>query len=100
VLPVQPSGLRFMHFALASVLLGALLPLGILFGLQQVDSRLRVPALVSKRSGIPVLAAIPRLMAPREAVRMERGLKLLTGVVFLTLAFVAASGWLKMTGGL
>lgn len=100
VLPVQPSGLRFMHFAIASVLLGALLPLGMIVGLQQVDSRLRVPALVSKRAGIPVLAATPRLMAPREAVRMERGLKLLTGVVFLTLAFVAASGWLKMTGRL
>jgi polysaccharide chain length determinant protein (PEP-CTERM system associated) len=100
VLPVQPSGLRFLHFGVAGVLLGVLVPIGLLLALQQVDPRLRVPALVWERTGVPVLAAVPRLVTPREALRLERSLKLLTAVVFITVAGVAASGVLKMTGRL
>lgn len=99
-LPVQPTGLRFLHFAVAGVFLGALLPLGVLLALGQVDPRLRVPALVWERAGVPVLAAVPTLMTPRQSVRLERSLNLLAGVVFLTLALVAASGVLKLTGRL
>ncbi|HEX9812790.1 MAG TPA: XrtA system polysaccharide chain length determinant [Burkholderiales bacterium] len=98
-LPVQPSGLRFMHFAIAGVLLGALLPLGVLVALGQVDPRFRVPALVWERTGVPVLAAVPALMTPNQSVRLGRSLNLLAGVVLLTLAVVAVSGVLKLTGG-
>jgi uncharacterized protein involved in exopolysaccharide biosynthesis len=100
VLPVKPSGLRFMHFVVAGLVLGTVLPLGILFAFQQVDPRLRAPALVQDRAGVPLLAATPRLVAPQQAARMEIGLNLLAFVVFLTLLFVAASGVLKMTGRL
>lgn len=99
-LPVQPSGLRFMHFAVGGLLLGALFPLGILLGLQQVDSRLRVPALVSARTGVQLLAVVPRLMTPRETRRTEWSLRLLAGVVFLTVAFVGVTGALKFVGRL
>jgi protein tyrosine kinase modulator len=100
VLPVEPSGFRFLHFAIAGVALGILVPIGILVGLQQVDPRLRVPALVAERTGIAVLAVLPHLMSPRQERRMERSLKLLAGVVFITFAFVAVSGVLKLTGRL
>jgi hypothetical protein len=88
-----------MHFAIAGVLLGALLPLGVLFALGQVDPRFRVPALVWERTGVPVLAAVPALMTPNQSVRLGRSLNLLAGVVLLTLAVVAVSGVLKLTGG-
>lgn len=99
-LPVQPSGLRFVHFAAAGLLLGLIVPLGVLFVLQQVDPRVRVPTLVSERFGTPVLAAVPALMSPRQAVRFARSLKFLSAVVFLTVAFVAVTGVLKFTGRL
>lgn len=41
VVPIVPVGLRFLHFVLGSVPLGLMIPLGILFGLLFIDTRVR-----------------------------------------------------------
>jgi polysaccharide chain length determinant protein (PEP-CTERM system associated) len=96
-LPVAPSGFRFMHFVMAGVVGSLLLPLGILFGLQQIDSRARVPVLISERLRIPVLATVPRLVTPDEMVRTRRSLNRLAIAVFATVAFVVVAGVLKLS---
>jgi polysaccharide chain length determinant protein (PEP-CTERM system associated) len=98
VLPMQPSGMRFMHFASAGMLLGVVLPFGVLIGFQQVDPRVRVSALISERNSIPVLATTPRLMAVTEVKRIERSVSWLAAVVVATILFVVAASMLKMNG--
>ncbi|MGA7296268.1 MAG: XrtA system polysaccharide chain length determinant [Rhodanobacteraceae bacterium] len=57
-LPLRPSGLRMLHFAIAGLGLGMAIPLGLLFCLVRFDPRAR-SARQLERIGIPVLASVP-----------------------------------------
>lgn len=59
VMPLRPSGLRLMHFAMAGLGLGIVLPLGLLFGYARFDPRVRSAAQIERMAGVPVLATIP-----------------------------------------
>src|SRR5690606_19829483 len=54
--PLAPSGIRFLHFAIAGLFLGLLAPIGILAAVLQVDPRVRVASIFEENTGIPVLA--------------------------------------------
>ncbi len=56
--PLRPSGLRMLHFAIAGLGLGIAIPLGLLFCLVRFDPRAR-SARQLERIGIPVLASVP-----------------------------------------
>jgi polysaccharide chain length determinant protein (PEP-CTERM system associated) len=58
-LPLQPSGIRFMHFAAAGLFLGASAPLGLLFLMLRVDPRIRTPVALAQGLAVPVLVTIP-----------------------------------------
>lgn len=94
----QPSGPRLVHFASSGLVLGAVLPLSLLFGLLLVDPRLRTGSEISDRLGLPLLATVPRLDKPREAAAERRGLILSGVVVMLTVAAVLAALVLRMRG--
>lgn len=98
VLPLQPSGLRFMHFAAAGLLGGLILPLGVLLALQQIDPRIRFPAIISERTGVTVLAAIPRFAMSSEVAQIDRSLNRLTMVVVVTVGAIVVVGMFKLTG--
>lgn len=100
VLPTEPSGMRFMHFAAAGLILGLGLPVGLLVALQHIDPRLRAPGIVTERMGLPVLAVVPRAVMISEVRKLERSLNRIVLVVLLTLAIVAYIGALKFTGRL
>lgn len=97
VLPVSPTGLRFAHFVLGGVLLGILVPLGLLFARLQIDPRIRVPSEISRVQKVPVLAVVPHLWSPAElkSLRWETGF--LTLLVVGTLAAAAALSVLRLT---
>ena len=100
VYPLKSKGPQFIHFALASILLGALAPIGLAGVYVQLDPRIRDASTVQETLGIPVLATIGKVITPREH-RKERFRTVVIFVIagcFVTLYLVV--GWLKYTGAI
>lgn len=94
----QPTGPRLVHFAAGGLVLGAALPLALLFGVLLVDPRIRTGIEVSDKLGLPLLATVPHLDKPREAAAERRGLILSVVMVVLTVIGVLTVGILRMQG--
>lgn len=73
-LPLSPSGLRFLHFVIAGLVLGAVLPLGLLYAKLQMDPRLRLGISIAEKHKTPLLAVVPHLWAPAETQAVRRDL--------------------------
>ncbi|MCA0394253.1 MAG: hypothetical protein LCH70_09095 [Proteobacteria bacterium] len=87
IMPLRPTGLRLMHIALAGLLAGIAIPLGLLWLLVRFDPRIRSPQLVETRSRYPLLASIPAYPSPRERrrqlMRMAVAASMVLAVVLL-----------------
>ncbi|MGD2171927.1 MAG: hypothetical protein PVJ78_03600 [Gammaproteobacteria bacterium] len=59
IVPLVPEGLRFLHFAIGSVILGAGLPLGFIVGILFIDPRIRHEEALDLNNDIPVLGSVP-----------------------------------------
>lgn len=84
-MPVRPSGLRFMHFAMGGLAVAAVVPLGLLFLLVRFDPRVRSPRQLERQSHYAVLTVVPRYRTPRdrrrEFMRMAASASILCAVV-------------------
>ena len=96
-LPLRPTGPAFIHFAIGGFLLGLLLPFGLLYAKQQLDSRVREPSLISNGLNLPVISVVPHLPTPAEAAASSRSLQWV-GIFVFTLVFVVVS--IIVSGGL
>lgn len=91
-LPLQPTGLRLMHFALAGLSLGVVVPLSLLGAYLFYDPRARSAVALANQLALPVLVSTPYFRTivdrRREAMRglMAAGMVLL---VFATHLIVA-----------
>lgn len=72
-LPHKPSGLQFLHFAIAGPLLGLMLPIGIVVVFRKLDPRIRSEDRIANELGLPVLGTVPHLYVPQEARREALG---------------------------
>lgn len=97
--PILPTGARFMHFALAGLLLGMVLPIMYLVGFLQVDPRIRLASTVTEDLELPLLAVVPHLKLPDEKIVWYRKKGTLILVVLTVLIIYAAVSWLKITQG-
>lgn len=95
VMPLTPSGLRFLHFVVGGLLLGLLVPVGMVYAKVQLDPRLRLTTLISDKHKVPLLAAVPHLWAPAETQAVRRELAWLSLVLNVTLLVVLATGVLR-----
>jgi predicted transcriptional regulator len=100
VVPVQPSGPRFLHFAAISLVLGILVPVGLIYLKVMYDPRICFKSTISEKLSLPVLAVIPHLSTLREARWKAWDGRLLGLLVLLYLGIFTYVGWLKFTGGL
>ncbi|UZE97962.1 XrtA system polysaccharide chain length determinant [Alkalimarinus alittae] len=100
VYPLKPKGPQFIHFALASILLGALAPIGLAGVYVQLDPRIRDASTIQENLEIPVLATIGKVITPREhrKERFKTVVIFIIGGCFVTLYLVV--GWLKYTGAI
>ncbi|GAB3384615.1 XrtA system polysaccharide chain length determinant [Lysobacter fragariae] len=57
--PLMPTGLRLMHFAVIGLLLAIAVPLLLLSMLVKHDPRVRTPLQIEHEAGLPVLGSIP-----------------------------------------
>jgi hypothetical protein len=96
VMPLRPSGLRLMHFAIAGLGLGIVLPLGLLFGYARFDPRVRSAAQIERMAGVPVLATIPSYPTPGDRRRnIVHGSVLLIMIAGVLLTY-AAMYWVRL----
>ncbi|WP_199099428.1 XrtA system polysaccharide chain length determinant [Dyella sp. ASV21] len=98
VMPLVPSGLRFMHFSIAGLALALAVPVGLLFGLVRLDPRVRSVERLEQATGLAVLASIPFYPTPDDRRREHRQNLFL----MVTLAGIAAIYlgvfWLRLKG--
>jgi polysaccharide chain length determinant protein (PEP-CTERM system associated) len=79
-MPLRPSGLRFMHFALGGLVAAMAVPLVLLFLLVRFDPRVRSPRQLESRGHYALLSVVPAYRTPRDR-RRELGRMLLSGSI-------------------
>jgi polysaccharide chain length determinant protein (PEP-CTERM system associated) len=100
IVPLQPYGPKFMYFPSSGLILGILVPLGVVFAMVQYDPRVRFKSTIPEKLGLPVLAVIPHLSTSREARWRAWDGWLLGLLVLLYLGIFIYISWLKFTGEL
>lgn len=98
VMPLTPSGLRFMHFAIAGIALALAIPFGMLFAIARFDPRVRSVEQLELLTGFTALATVPFYPTPQDR-RRER----LENTALVLLVFGVAMAylllfWLKLRG--
>jgi hypothetical protein len=92
VMPLTPSGLRFMHFGLVGIAMSLAIPLGLLFCLVRFDPRVRSVWQLEHSTGLTALASIPFYPTPRDRrrSRLQNTMLILvvTGVAAVYLALL------------
>ncbi len=98
VMPLVPSGLRFMHFGIAGIFAALAVPFGLLFGVARFDPRVRSIEQLESLTGLPVLANIPFYPTPSDHRReRQRNVALVLIVLTVVLAYLVLF-WLKLKG--
>jgi polysaccharide chain length determinant protein (PEP-CTERM system associated) len=91
-MPAAPSGPAMMQFAIGGLLLGVLMPLGLLYALNQMDTRVRSDSVISDKLKLPVAGVVPHLSTPKETLAISRSLQwvgvLVGSVVFIVISII------------
>ncbi|WP_225737532.1 XrtA system polysaccharide chain length determinant [Dyella acidiphila] len=98
VVPLVPSGLRFMHFGAAGLLLSIAIPFGLLFALVRFDPRVRSADQLERALGANVLAAVPFYPTPRDRRRDRLHNTLLILIAVGVAAFYLILFWVRHRG--
>ncbi len=69
ILPLRPSGLRLVHFALGGIVLAIAIPFALLYALVQFDPRIRSARHLERTTGLVALVSIPTFATTREKIR-------------------------------
>jgi polysaccharide chain length determinant protein (PEP-CTERM system associated) len=94
----SPNAPRFWQFVLGGVVLGVLIPLGLLFARLQFDPRVRLANAISERHKVPVAAIVPHLWSPGELTGLRKELTILALVVTATLALSGTLSVVRLVG--
>lgn len=90
-IPLQATGVRLMHVAIAGLVLAIALPLVLLFGWIKYDPRVRSPSQIEHGAGLPVLGSIPMSSNGQRTAQSARSLKLAMALVLMVpLAYALA----------
>lgn len=89
-LPAEPIGPPFALFVIGGIVLGLVLPFGLLYGRTQMDARVRAEAVIPETLNLPLLAVVPHLYAPSESLTARRSVHWL-GVLVFSVLFIAVS---------
>ena len=96
-LPVNPKGLRFLHFIAAGLFLGMMLPIAALYLYQLVDTKVKSSSLLASKMKVPVLATVETIRNDVD-LRIESGSRVARALLYLaTFASIAVLAYLRMT---
>ena len=94
----SPNAPRFWQFVLGGVMLGVLIPVGLLFARLRFDPHVRLANAISERHKVPVAAIVPHLWSPGELTGLRKELAMLALVVTATLALSATLSVVRLLG--
>lgn len=95
--PVRPTGVRFMHFMIAGLIGGVVVPIGLIYLYLQLDPRIRSARYINEDLQIPVIAEIPRYSIGSNSQYL-RGNAYIIVCIVIVLSLYGYAGWLKYTG--
>jgi polysaccharide chain length determinant protein (PEP-CTERM system associated) len=98
IMPLTPSGLRFIHFGLAGIVASLAVPFGLLFAVARFDPRVRSSAQLERLTGLKVLATIPFYATPDDRRHSHMLNMTLTLIVLVVLTAYLIMFWLKLKG--
>ncbi|MDH5572699.1 MAG: hypothetical protein OEY89_13115 [Gammaproteobacteria bacterium] len=96
--PVIPTGLRFLHFAIAGLCIGIAVPVGLIYIMLQIDPRVRFSNVIASELNLKVLAEITHLSNKTEQQKEKQNLIYLGVGTVMLLIIYGYVGWLKFTG--
>lgn len=98
-LPVNPNGLRFLHYVAVGLVLGVLLPVVGIYLLQVVNSKVKSGHLLASKMKVPVLASVEAIRHDVD-IRIESGGRITRTLFYLaTLSSIAVVAYLRMKSG-
>jgi len=97
-IPLIPTGLRFIHFAAAGMLLGLLVPIGLIYTMLQVDPRVRFSSIISNDLDLLVLAEINHISSNSELHKAKINVLLISMGFMIVFVIYGYIGWLKFKG--
>jgi len=89
-LPAEAISPPLAFFVIGGIILGLVLPFGLLYGRTQMDARVRAEAIIPETLNLPLLAVVPHLYAPSESLTARRSVHWL-GVLMFCVLFIAIS---------
>jgi polysaccharide chain length determinant protein (PEP-CTERM system associated) len=96
ILPLRPSGLRLVHFAMGGLVLAIVIPFGLLYALVQFDPRIRSARQLERTTGLVVLASIPAFSTAREKMRSRARLLFSASMVVAVIAAYVLVYWSRV----
>lgn len=97
IMPVRPTGLRFMHFAMGGLLVAVVVPLGLLFLLVRFDPRIRSVRLLQKHADRPMLTVVPAYRTPRaRRTQRNRDIASFAMLLLVVVAYGAVFGYKQL----
>lgn len=88
-LPLQPTGIRFMHFILGGFILGLAVPFGLLYAKIELDRRVMVGWVITEKCKLPLLAEVPHLWSPTDLQQVRSGLAWQYMAIVATMLIIA-----------
>ncbi|HBC58411.1 MAG TPA: hypothetical protein DCZ03_14725 [Gammaproteobacteria bacterium] len=96
--PILPSGVRFIHFMLIGIIMGILIPVGLIFSLLYFGSKLRLERNIYEDYDIPLIETVPKLYSPAELNTQRVGMLLIVVLLLGDLSIFVGVGWMKYLG--
>lgn len=91
-MPLQPSGLRFLHFLLLGIVGGILAPVGFIYMMVQFDNKIRVSRMLTELTNIKVLADIPHYKTSAESSTVKQSyIKIVSVISFVIVLYIMAA---------
>jgi len=84
--PVSPTGPQFIHYAMAGIVLGIVLPIGFIYLMMTLDIRILSESVLTEKYKLPILANIPYFYSLNEKIHDQKRNKLI--IITISCVFV------------
>lgn len=96
--PVNPKGLRFIHFILAGLVLSIAAPLGLIYGLVLLDQKIRDRRIIMETLKLPILASVHPIVKGSKNSRKFAKIATVSIVLLSSWSLYGYEIWLHVQG--